>query len=129
MNPEVHEWVAKAEGDLVSAGREYRARKSPNYDSACFHAQQFIEKYLKARLVEAGIYFPRIHDLGQLLNLVVPVEPMWESFRLAFNRVSYYAVDFRYPGEFSTKDDAKEAIKVCREFRKLARQSLGLPVE
>ncbi len=127
MKPEVSEWIDKAEGDLVTAEREYRARKLPNYDSASFHAQQCIEKYLKARLVEAGIYFPRIHDLGQLLNLVAPVEPMWEPFRATLNRVSYFAVDFRYPGEFATKEDAKEALETCREFRRTARQSLGLP--
>ena len=129
MKPEVPEWIAKAEGDFITAEREFRARKKPNYDSVCFHAQQSIEKYLKARLVEAGVFFPKIHDLGQLLNLLTPVEPIWESFRLVFNRVSYYAVDFRYPGEFASKEDAQEALKVCREFRKLARQSLGLPIE
>ena len=40
------EWTAKAEGDFHSCLRESRARKHPNYDSACFHAQQCIEKYL-----------------------------------------------------------------------------------
>jgi HEPN domain-containing protein len=49
------EWVAKAEGDLHSCERECRSRKYPNYDSACFHAQQCVEKYLKARLQEASI--------------------------------------------------------------------------
>jgi HEPN domain-containing protein len=55
MKPLTEEWIAKAEGDFVSAQREYRARKSSNFDSACFHAQQCIEKYLKARLQEADI--------------------------------------------------------------------------
>jgi len=45
------EWVKKAEGDYVTAQRELRARKSPNYDASCFHAQQCAEKYLKARLL------------------------------------------------------------------------------
>lgn len=34
MKTSVKEWVAKAEGDCVSALREFRARKCPNYDSA-----------------------------------------------------------------------------------------------
>lgn len=33
------EWVNKAEGDFVTATREHRARRAPNYDAACFHAQ------------------------------------------------------------------------------------------
>ena len=36
MKREVIEWVEKAEGDFISAKREYRARKRPNYDAACF---------------------------------------------------------------------------------------------
>jgi hypothetical protein len=35
-----HEWVAKAEGDFTTMERESRARKAPNYDAICFHAQQ-----------------------------------------------------------------------------------------
>ena len=127
MRPEVSEWVAKAEGDFLTAQREYRARKSPNYDLACFHAQQGIEKYTKARLVEAGIHFSKTHDLGLLLVLLSPIESMWEPFRLGLNRVSYYAVDFRYPGEFASKEDAAESLNTCRQLRRMARQSLGLP--
>ena len=50
MNGLIKEWVGKAEGDYNTALREYRARKHPNYDAAGFHAQQSIEKYLKAIL-------------------------------------------------------------------------------
>ncbi|MBI4661439.1 MAG: HEPN domain-containing protein [Verrucomicrobia bacterium] len=58
-------WIAKAEGDLHSCERENRARKHPNYDSACFHARPCVEKCLKARLQEASIPFPRTHDLEE----------------------------------------------------------------
>jgi HEPN domain-containing protein len=40
MNELTVEWVEKAEGDFATLGREVRARKHPNYDAACFHAQQ-----------------------------------------------------------------------------------------
>ena len=53
MNPLTSEWIEKAEGDLLTAEREYRARNRPNYDAVCFHAQQTAEKYLKAWLQEA----------------------------------------------------------------------------
>jgi HEPN domain-containing protein len=49
MKPLTREWVAKAEGDRVTARRELRARRRPNYDAACFHAQQCAEKYLNVR--------------------------------------------------------------------------------
>jgi len=68
------ELVDKAEADFVTAGREARVRKAPNYDAACFHSQQGIEKYLKAYLQEHGQRFRRIHDLLELLGLCLPRE-------------------------------------------------------
>jgi HEPN domain-containing protein len=77
MKVVTQDWVDKAEGDWASLGRETRTRKAPNYDAACFHAQQCAEKYFKARLVEAGTAFPRTHDLSELLRLAMPTEPAW----------------------------------------------------
>lgn len=54
------EWVEKAEQDWGSLHREIRARKNPNYDAACFFAQQCVEKYIKARLVEAENIFQKV---------------------------------------------------------------------
>lgn len=53
MRATAREWIEKAEADFVSSRREFRARKKPNFDAACFFAQQCIEKYLKGRLAEA----------------------------------------------------------------------------
>ncbi len=103
MKQNTQEWVNKAEGDFHTAQREVRARKHPNYDAACFHAQQCAEKYLKARLIEAGISFPKTHDLNLLLNLVLPIEPLWESYRWSLNLLLDYAVGYRYPGDLRTK--------------------------
>ena len=61
MNPVTQEWVEKAEADFHGALRELRARKHRSLDAICFHAQQCAEKYLEARLQEAGIAFPKTH--------------------------------------------------------------------
>ena len=81
MKPLTREWVAKAEGDLHSCLRETRARKNANYDSACFHAQQCVEKYLKARLQEAGAPIPKTHNLEDLLNRLLAFEPRWATLK------------------------------------------------
>ena len=94
MRQVTEEWIAKAEGDFASAYREYRARKTPNYDSACFHAQQCIEKYLKAYLQEHDGSFGKTHDLVQLLELM-PKDLGLESLRPAMAILSSYAVKFR----------------------------------
>ncbi|NQT94624.1 MAG: HEPN domain-containing protein [Lentisphaerae bacterium] len=75
MKPLSVEWVSKAEGDFAIVEREMRARKNPSYDGVCFHAQQCAEKYLKARLSEAGIHFEKVHDLPALLEQALAAEP------------------------------------------------------
>ena len=126
MKPLTSEWIEKAEADFISAKREFRARKQPNYDATCFFAQQCIEKYIKARLQEAEIEFGKTHDLVKLLELVSVVETLWELYRPTFRPISTYAVNFRYPGESASKEEAAEVLKICRDFRKVARLSLGL---
>jgi HEPN domain-containing protein len=128
MKPITLEWVAKAEGDWDSAQREYRARQRPNYDAACFHAQQCAEKYLKARLEEAAIAFGRTHNLISLLTLVLQVEPTWTVMQPRLTALSIYAVAFRYPGSSATRSNAANALKDCREVRRIIRQSFGLSV-
>jgi HEPN domain-containing protein len=126
MKPLTREWVEKAEGDFITARRELRARKAPNYDAACFHAQQCAEKYLKARLQEEGTAFPRTHDLATLLDLLLPVEPSWTVMRSDLDRLISFAVEFRYPGTSADKAMARSAVDVCRNVRHRVRASLGL---
>ena len=121
-----NEWVEKAEKDWGSLHREIRARKNPNYDAACFFAQQCVEKYIKARLVEADIYFRKVHDLTYLLELVQSVEPMWAAYQEELRTLNDYAVEFRYPGAIADLETAKLALKFCKSFRATARFSLGL---
>lgn len=98
MKPIAAEWIEKAEEDWVSLLRSYRARKDPSYNVACFHAQQCAEKYLKARLVEAGTVFPKTHDLALLLTLVQPTEPGWGILQPELDTLNKYAIAYRYPG-------------------------------
>ena len=81
MKPMTAEWISKAEGDFAMVEREARARRDPNYDGLCFHAQQCAEKYLKALSSEAGVSFPRTHDLVALLEQLLPLKPAWERHR------------------------------------------------
>ena len=126
MKPSTREWVEKAEADFGTARRELRARRHPNFDAACFHAQQCVEKYLKARLVEADIRFAKIHDLQELLDVVLPVEPLWEAFRTKLGELTSFAVAFRYPGESATRELAKTAVADCTAIRTTIRAGLGL---
>jgi HEPN domain-containing protein len=128
MKPITLEWINKAEGDFAMMERESRARKNPNYDGICFHAQQCAEKYLKAKLCEADIDFKKIHDLVALLDKALAIEPLWEAFREHLAYLSDFAVNFRYPGESADRATALDARKRCRHFRRAAREALGLDI-
>lgn len=124
MNPLALEWVEKAEGDFATAQRELRARKAPNYDAACFHAQQMAEKYLKAYLQAHSIAPPRTHDLVELLVLCLPVNPAFDLLEPDLKSLNAYAVQFRYPGQSADKNDARNALKSARLIRTQVRTML-----
>lgn len=81
MRPATAEWVAKAEGDFLTAGRELRARKAPNYDAVCFHAQQCAEKYLKAVLQDNKKNIPKIHNLIELMLLCEEIDSYYRNLK------------------------------------------------
>ena len=120
------EWAEKAENDFKVATQILRRRKEIVPDAACFFCQQCVEKYLKARLVESDIPFPRSHDLLQLLKLCTQIEPLWSAYASMVDAMTDFAVDFRYPGQSATLRQAKLALKHCCSLRTEVRRSLGL---
>ena len=120
-------WIEKAEGDFHTAGREVRARNSPNYDAACFHCQQCAEKYLKAYLQEQGHHFPpQTHDLVELLELCLFFGKNFEMQRNLLKDLSRYAVEYRYPGDSATREEARLALRTLEIVRDFMRAKLGL---
>lgn len=126
MNPITGEWVQKAEGDFATASRELQVSKDPNYDAVCFHAQQCIEKYLKAKLQESNIQFGKTHDLSTLLDLILPIETTWDTLRGDLQALTAFAVAYRYPGDEADENEAREAVTRCEKVREIVRVSLGL---
>jgi len=117
MQPLTTEWIQKAEGDLTTAQRELRARLNPNYDAACFHAQQCAEKYLKALLQEAQIPFGKTHNLSLLLDLLPERHSGLELLRPTLAILNAYAVEYRYPGESAEKEVARQAVMLTKEVK------------
>ena len=128
MNGTVKEWASKAEADYATAARELHAIESPNYDAACFHAEQCAEKLMKALLIHLGVTPPRTHDLAALDRLLTPACPGWswpvEELRL----LTRAAVDFRYPGESADQNEAFESFEVATRMRAKLRSLLGISV-
>ncbi|MBX7209781.1 MAG: HEPN domain-containing protein [Verrucomicrobiaceae bacterium] len=126
MKRATREWVRKAEDDFLAAQALSRQRKTPLRDAVCFHCQQSAEKYLKARMEEAGLRIPKTHDLEDLLALLVPFEPLWVALEPALRRLTPYGVKIRYPGSEATVPQVKVAKQDIKAIRKEARFALGL---
>lgn len=120
------QWVQKAENDLRTATQTLKLKRACPTDNVCFHAQQCVDKYLKALLVSSLIDFPRTHDLGELVarlpeGLHVPLTEQDQD------RLTEYATTTRYPGDYETitMQEARQAVRLARKFRLDARTALS----
>ncbi|MCC6630352.1 MAG: HEPN domain-containing protein [Chloroflexi bacterium] len=125
MKRQTAAWVEKAEGDDRVALREH-ASDQPVYDAVCFHAQQCVEKYLKAVCVEAGLTVERTHDLAYLHQATPELWPDLAPLGPALASLSVYAVAARYPGVNASPREASEAVATMAAARSVLRAVLGL---
>jgi HEPN domain-containing protein len=109
-------WIAKGDSDLINAKRT--ACSDGPYDTACFHAQQAVEKYLKAMLAFQGAMIPRTHDLEELQLLCLEFTSSADFQRVALEELSGYAVSVRYDFEFwPDVGTAKDAVIIAETVR------------
>jgi HEPN domain-containing protein len=119
-------WLEKADHDLLAAETLIRLAANAPLDVVCFHAQQGVEKCLKALLALNSIDFPRTHDLVVLARrLPSTLNPGVEMNELLpLNR---YAVEARYPGDWEpiTTEEAQEAVELVKRIRDRTAALLG----
>jgi HEPN domain-containing protein len=85
-----------------------------------FHAQQAVEKLLKALLSQRGIKYPRTHDLEKLVLQLLNAGENLPATPLALKELNGYAVQFRYddPLVIPTPDPVKATatVRIIHEF-------------
>jgi len=118
MKRESKEWIKIAIEELRSA--EYLFEKSL-YRMVCYHAQQTVEKILKATLTEHEIEFSLTHNILDLRNAVEASghkTPLTDEDAIFLNSV-YRA---RYPSDLGllpsgepTQEDADKALSIAKE--------------
>jgi HEPN domain-containing protein len=118
------EWAAKAENDLKSATHLLKIKNCPT-DIVCFHAQQCIEKYVKALLAVQGSDFRRTHDIGELIALL-PIRLRPAIDEKEQDRLTEYATVTRYPGDYEpiSLSEARRAVATARRIRRDMRRIL-----
>lgn len=80
-----------------------------------FHAQQAIEKALKASMEEFEIRVPKIHSLSKLYNLCTDLVELRIDEDIIIALDSLY-VESRYPGEFGLLPEGKPTQKQAQLF-------------
>jgi HEPN domain-containing protein len=126
MKAITRERVDKAEADFATALLARRSRKKYSRDIVCFDLQQCVEKYLKARLVEEKVNFPKTHNLVHLLDLVAPIEPLWVTLRPSLGTLTAFGTEARYPGRSASPAETRSLLALAKKSREMARTSLGM---
>lgn len=93
----------------------------------CFNLQQAAEKAIKALLINNGIEFPYVHDIGELLLLLESAgHPVPETIRQSV-RLTRFAVFTRYPGVAPpiSREEYREALRLAEDVVSWARDILG----
>ena len=113
----VRGWFLKAESDFITAERGVES--DGPYDTACFHAQQAVEKYLKGFLALHRQAFHQTHNLEELQRLGQSSVPGWPLAGMDLTELTSYAVQVRYDLEFwPDHETAREALEMAREVRR-----------
>ncbi|MCD6488293.1 MAG: HEPN domain-containing protein [Desulfurococcales archaeon] len=115
-NEEIAEkWLRKAYTDLRVAEKLFEIGEEPWV--IVFHAQQAVEKALKAYLVLHNRHFGKTHNLSQLIDLCSEIDQGFQQlYELEVDELYPLAIEARYPdtGIEITIDEAKEAIEKAR---------------
>lgn len=111
-------WFRKGDSDLADSRRTIES--DGPYDTACFHAQQAVEKYLKGFLAWRGFEIPRTHDLEELQRQCLQEEEIDGLRALDLTELTGYAVELRYDADFwPPQATAGEALEIAEKVKAL----------
>ncbi len=117
MKEKTKGWVELAKRDLYASKKSKDDKFITNI--SCFHAQQAIEKILKAMLEEKDLPVPKIHDLIKLYKIVQ------DSFNIKLNeenlqKISVVYVETRYPSDIGLLPSGFPSVEEANEIYNLA---------
>jgi len=108
----IQAWLEKADTDLRAA-RLLVPHGARFYDICGFHAQQAVEKFLKAFLIYHDIEPPPTHHIRRILSVVSAVDGTLAGSVREADDLTPYAVQARYPGG-SPEPDEPEAGRLLK---------------
>jgi HEPN domain-containing protein len=127
MKRRVSQWLEFADEDYRMA---QLAMEEKIYNQVCFHAQQCVEKSLKA-LIEARQKVPKIHKLDDILELCLRLGYMLEQYQNDIEFIDKFYTSTRYPfivgmlpGGLPVKQDAEKALQIADTISNLVKKQL-----
>ncbi|MCL4869802.1 MAG: HEPN domain-containing protein [Anaerolineae bacterium] len=120
MKAVTREWLNRAEDDLAAAGLLLSQSQLTNL--AAFHAQQAVEKVLKAVLEESSGAAVKTHSLTRLYNLVESQMSVIDMDPDMLDRLEAVYIESRYPGEMGLLPYGKPTQTDASNFYDFAHQ-------
>ena len=131
MKPHIEEaWRSLRLADRdIQAFDALKANPQVHISMICFHAQQAVEKSLKAVLFSRRIEFKRVHDLVKLARLLSErgiVLPVPEG---QLRHLNPFAVTFRYDDIEIELTSLSNVVSVVADVRRWAKEQVSAAVE
>lgn len=129
MKKETIEWIKIAIEEFDAAQHLYEIHL---YRMVCYHCQQYVEKIMKAFLVEKDIEFHRTHNILDLKNILseigieIPLKNEESIFLNSIYRSRYPAGLGLLPYGDPNEEDAKKAIDCAKKIKEWTEVNLNL---
>ena len=123
--------TAEARALLHAAGREWKTvellLRHPDapVSSVCFHAQQYLEKAMKAVLVSNAVVFRRTHGLEKLADLLEQQGLDLPLSRAQLKRLNPFAVTIRYEDMEIASTDISTVAEMMENARAWVGRQIG----
>ncbi len=121
----IQKWLTKAEHDLLNV-QTVIEHNPLILDTACFHCQQAVEKYLKAYLIYKNVVVEKTHNLHFLLELCSQHDKAFLNFDT--QNLNDFGVEVRYPDNFidPSMEETKEYLQLVLDIKKIVLQKIKL---
>jgi HEPN domain-containing protein len=121
-------WMARADHDY-KIGWDEMQTDNPTADMVCYHAQQCVEKCLKAYLVVHETAFRTTHDIAELIEQCKEIDPQFgDLYDLHADRLTAYSIEAEVhdPADFyaPSVEEAQAALRTAQTARDFVRARL-----
>ena len=119
QNDYLKTWLFRANEDIAVIEKLFESEPELYASTICFHAQQAVEKFLKAFLVFHNIDFPKTHDLDYLLLECKKIDA--RNFDIDLGSLTDFGVSIRYPDDFylPDKDETAQYLGIALKVKKV----------